>query len=545
MFSISNKVMLCFLLLIGTTANAQLYDSAFDATLKLAFSTSDPGYVVLVAKEGKVIYKAAFGMANFELNVPMKIDSKFRIGSITKQFTASIILKLAEQGKLSLKDCISKYIKDFPNGSITIEQLLTHTSGLSLSRGYWNPELRKRDFTPEELINLFKKEPAEFEAGTQMQYNNNGYVLLGYIIEKVTGKPYAAYLEEEIFAPLKMMNSCYDQPYKLISNRVQGYRKINQTSYENAYFLSMTQPYSAGAILSTVDDLYTWILALETNRFISAKSFKAATTPFHLANGKSTGYGYGWYINNIQGVPSIKHDGLINGFTSFITYLPTEKVCVILLGNCENFNPENLCSKLAAIVINKPYPSKEISIPVAKLQQYQAVYRSKDGSERKIELIDGALYSYFSGGSKEKLYAAEETTFFSKNSLEIFHFIKSNKNGIAYLETSGTGETQHWMPTEIAFKFMVEQPVNPAILDKYTGDYIFNSKFILHIIRDGTQLYGLGEGNQQIRQLILPFEKDKFYAKYLDAQLWFDTDSTGTVKGLTKVQNGNEYAVKR
>ncbi|MCA1760767.1 MAG: beta-lactamase family protein, partial [Bacteroidales bacterium] len=250
-------------------------EKQFDKILSEQNFENSPGFAVLVAKNDEVIYRKAFGYANLELDVPMKPEHIFRIGSITKQFTACAILKLEEEGKLSLQDDITKFIEDYPTHghTITIEHLLTHTSGIKsyTSMKSWDAEMRKKDFSPEEMIDFFKNQPMDFAPGEEFRYNNSAYFLLGYIIEKASGKTYEEYLQEALFEPLGMVNSFYGNSSKVIKNRAAGYMK-KEDEFINADFLSMTQPYAAGSLLSNVDDLFTWYTAVMNDKVISKEN---------------------------------------------------------------------------------------------------------------------------------------------------------------------------------------------------------------------------------------------------------------------------------
>jgi CubicO group peptidase (beta-lactamase class C family) len=225
-----------------------------------------------------------------------------------------------EQGKLNLQDDITKFIPDYPTHGhkVTIEHLLTHTSGIQSYTGMKDFEERSPlDLEPTDLINYFKNQPMEFAPGTKWNYNNSGYFLLGYIIEKITGKTYAQYVEEIFFKPLGMTNSLYGSDSKIIKNRAGAYNK-DSTGFTNAPFLSMTQPYSAGSIQSTVTDLFKWHQAVHTGKLLKKESLDKAFTNYKLNNGKETGYGYGWFLSNVQESLSIEHGGGINGFFNTI-----------------------------------------------------------------------------------------------------------------------------------------------------------------------------------------------------------------------------------
>lgn len=233
-----------------TVVNAQSLDKQYDALLLENYNTGKPGVTVLVYKDGKVLYRKAFGMANLELAVPMQPDNVFELGSITKQFTSVSILMLMEQGKLGLDDEITKYLPEYPtNGKkITIHNLLNHTSGIKSYTDLPNFRATARtDQSPKEIIDVFKDEPMDFDPGEKWHYNNSGYIVLGYIIEKVSEKSYADFISDNIFVPLKMENSYYGSKSNLVKKRASGYMPIEE-GYKNADYLSMTLPYAAGSL---------------------------------------------------------------------------------------------------------------------------------------------------------------------------------------------------------------------------------------------------------------------------------------------------------
>jgi CubicO group peptidase (beta-lactamase class C family) len=233
-------------------------------------------------------------MANLELQVPMSADHVFEIGSITKQFTAVAILMLVEAGKLNVQDEITKYLPDYPTQghTITIHHLLNHTSGIKSYTSMDLGAIARTDMSPMEIIDFFKNEPMDFAPGERWLYNNSGYIILGYIIEQVSEKSYEDFVEQNIFKPLGMDNSRYGSKGELIPMRAAGYQ-TTQNGYVNAAYLSMTLPYAAGSLMSTVDDLHKWQLALLNNSLISEESKNLAYTDGKLNNGKRMGYGYG------------------------------------------------------------------------------------------------------------------------------------------------------------------------------------------------------------------------------------------------------------
>jgi len=415
--------LLLMLLTLLSQSNCQESKSQYDQLMNEMFASDGPGGVALIAKDGEVLYRSAFGMANLELGVEMEPEHVFRIGSITKQFTACAILKLAEEGKLNLKDDITKYIEDYPTHAytITIEHLLTHSSGIKSYTGMveWTSELMKKDFTPAELVDFFKYQPMDFAPGEKFRYNNSAYFLLGYIIEIVSGKSYESYLDENFFKPLGMDNSYYGSTSRIIPMRADGYAREGE-GYKNANFLSMTQPYSAGSLLSTVDDLYAWYKAVMNKEVISGASLKKATTSNVLNNGKLSGYGFGWFLGNIQGSTNIFHGGGINGYLTASLFLPEEQLFVAVFSNCTSKDPRDLAVRMAAIALGKPYEWESISLDDALLKSYEAVYTSEYDGDLIITYVDGKVLAMRTGGSETVLTPFEKDRFLLKRALPLF-----------------------------------------------------------------------------------------------------------------------------
>jgi len=291
----------------------------------------------LVAEGGVVILKRGYGLANREFGIPNTPDTKFRLGSITKQFTAVLVLQLIEQGKLKLEGKISDYLPEYPKKTgerVTIHQLLNHTSGIPSYTGF--PEMftkhSRNPFTPLELTRLFWEKELEFEPGSRFAYNNSGYHLLGVLIEKVTGQPYEKVLQERILSPLGMKDTGYDHHDTILPKRASGYRPVLD-GYLNAAYLDMSIPFSAGALYSTVEDLYLWDQALYTDKLLTPPSKERMFQP-GLSN-----YGYAWFIDQAtipgsdQKVPRIAHGGGIYGFNTLLTRLPGQRHLIILLSN--------------------------------------------------------------------------------------------------------------------------------------------------------------------------------------------------------------------
>jgi CubicO group peptidase (beta-lactamase class C family) len=307
---------------------SQNLDSQFDAIVSEYYTADMPGATILVAKKGEAIYRKAVGKANLEMDVNMVPENVFMLASITKQFTAVAILMLVEQGKLSLEDSITKFIPDYPTRgkTITIHHLLNHTSGIKSYTGIGNlVKVAREDKTLDELIDYFKDEPMDFDPGEGFSYNNSGYVLLGKIIEVVSGTTYDAFLKENIFDPLGMTNTRYGSNRQLIKNRAMPYEQDDET-FVNANYLSMTIPHAAGALVSTIDDMLKWQNALSQNTLISASTFQKAINGSNLNNGEHIPYGYGLGEFQLKGSKGYTHSGGIFGTSTNGIYLIDEEI---------------------------------------------------------------------------------------------------------------------------------------------------------------------------------------------------------------------------
>jgi CubicO group peptidase (beta-lactamase class C family) len=328
---------------------------AFLTTLNTnpAFAGTEMGFVgsVLVAGDGKVLLSKGYGLANRETGVPNTAQTKFRIASVTKQFTAMAILILLRHGKIDVQDRVCTYIPNCPPAweGITLHHLLTHTSGIPdyYSSPDWN-SFTGKPITPTDLITLFIDKPLDFQPGEKWKYSNSGYILLGFIIEQVSGMAYETFLKENILGPLNMTNTSYlENPDGL----AVGYKYA--TDDLPAIFEDMSSLYAAGGLSSTVGDLYIWDQALATDKLIP-KRLRASMLTSYVTTPPEyniSGYGYGCFIGEIAGRRVIYHPGRIEGFTSLNLFYPDEKVIVIVLSNQWMMDPYRIGVKLANIVL--------------------------------------------------------------------------------------------------------------------------------------------------------------------------------------------------
>ncbi len=410
---------------------------AIDRMFAEAYPSTGPGAAVLVVQDGKTVLRKGYGMAELELGVPISPDMVFRVGSVTKEFTAAGVLKLVEAGRLALDDPVEKYLPDFPTGGrrVTIEQLLTHTSGI---RSYtdmpgWFGARMREDRTPREVEALFDREPFDFEPGKGWHYDNSGYVLLGEILEKVTGKPYADLVTETIFRPLGMNDTRYGSDAPIVPKRVAGYVKTLD-GVVNAPFLSMTQPYAAGALVSTVDDLARWHRALDSGEILSPESVRRMWTPVRLPDGTDTRYGFGWIVWTLDGHPVVEHGGGINGFQTANLRLPDERIYVAVLSNCGGCaDPRALALSAATRLAGRPWAERPAAkASTAALDRYAGRYRDADGDDWIVERKDDHLL--IAAGRRFEAWPSSETTFFFRDAVREVRFVVGPGGAVTGME---------------------------------------------------------------------------------------------------------------
>jgi len=521
-----------------------------DALLSPLFPSNEPGGAVIVVKDGKILLRKGYGMANMELGVAMDPGMIFRVGSITKQFTAVAVLMLVEQGRLDLSDSITKYLPDYPTQgrTITIEHLLSHTSGIPsfTELAEW-PALQRKDMSLQEIIDLFKNRPLEFPPGERWAYSNSGYILLGALIEKVSGESYEGFLAKHVFEPLGMTNSSCDSASRITPLRIPGYEKRGD-GYENAPYVSMTQEFAAGAILSSVDDLAKWDEGLSAGKLLKKETLQKAVTPFKLASGESTGYGYGWLVSEYEGHPMIEHDGGISGFSSYALRMPADRVYVAFLLNSRDDAkfPETLGMKIAGLVTGKPYRDPEVlSLPVEALDAMTGVYRI-DGEQLRVITREGnRLYSQRSGGEKFEIFPLSETECFFKDSFLRLIFAKNQKGQVTEVRLK-----RRLGPAQVALKTDLPLPqekktilLEPAILDRYVGEYELQPDLTVTVSREVTSLLMQFTGEPKLE--IVPMSEVRFFLRTVDGEVEFSRDARGNTMGLTLYRGERVLTAKK
>ncbi len=348
------KLLLSFCFILFThLLFGQNFAEKVDRIIQTEFNEKDgPGGVFLISKRGKPIYEKAFGLSNLELNVKLQPNNVFQIGSMTKQFTAVAILLLEQDGKINTADYISKYIPDYPNGNkISIHNLLTHTSGIKdFTKTKGLSEIAQKEMTPKMMVDFFKNEPVDFQPGEKFEYNNSGYVILGYIIELVSGKTYEDFIQLNIFDKIGMSNSYYATDRKVIKNRAYGYHQKSY-GYVNKSVISFSVPYASGSLMSTLEDMLKWQNSLTQNLLLNKKETAKAFTKYKLNNGEEFEYGYGWHLKNINNIPTREHGGSIFGFKSMGVYISSEDIYVLGFSNCDCNSPTQIVKDIAELAL--------------------------------------------------------------------------------------------------------------------------------------------------------------------------------------------------
>ena len=420
-----------FFLLVGVCA-AQGNVSRMEQVVQSYVDSKQFMGSVLVAQDGKVVLNKGYGFANLEWDVPNTPTSKYRLGSLTKQFTAACILLLEERGKLKIDDPVKKYMPDAPAAwdKVTIFHLLTHTSGIPSFTGF--PDYAASEpfpSTPEKLVARFRDKPLEFQPGEKWNYSNSGYVLLGYLIEKISGQTYSQFVQENIFTPLGMKVSGYDSNSAIIPHRAAGYTPI-PNGIKNAGYIDMTIPLSAGGLYSTTEDLLRWEQGLMGGKLLSPASLQKMTTPF------KQDYAFGIGVHTEKGHKIIDHNGGIEGFNTILQYYPESKLTIIVLANLNGQAPEAIAAKLADLEHGQsvvlPSEKKEISVAPAVLSKYVGTYELMPGFNIVMTLENGQLMTQATNQPKFPLFAQSDTKFFLKVVEAELEFFKDDKGEVTY-----------------------------------------------------------------------------------------------------------------
>lgn len=517
--------------------------------LRSHYRADGPGAAILVARGDTVLFRGARGEASLETHLPLRPNAVFRVGSITKQFTAAALLTLVEDGKVRLDDPLSRYLPHYPGGErITLAQLLNHTAGI---RNYTElPSYAGRpaseDFTTSQLVDFFRNEQPDFAPGENWAYSNSGYVLIGAVIEQVTGMPWYEYLQQRFFRPLGMAHTRYGDDAAFAFEQVQGY------SYEGANVvrigpMSMTRPHAAGGLVSNVDDLLVWSRALHEGRLLHNETYMRMITPEGPAAREGVSYGYGFYVNSVRGFSMLRHGGRISGFIASLSYVPGPDITVVVLENDDEHNgveeADALARRLVAAALGDPYPDmREAPVDEASLHAMEGVFGFDGGVRRTLRVVDGRLTAQRDAGPRVALTPIGEDDFLYADSFNRLR-IERDATGVVvairlFANGDGAGERGERI-TSNADSAAVELP-RPA-LDRLVGIYA-NSQLTMTVALQGDTLFAQIEGQPSFR--LLARNATQFEVEEAGASLEFPIGAAPAAQ-LTIRQNGREMTLER
>jgi CubicO group peptidase (beta-lactamase class C family) len=472
-------------LAIGSTVQAEDLHARIDRYMEASMKLDHFMGSVLVARHGRIILSKGYGMADLRLRIPNTPATEFRIASNTKQFTATAILELAARGKLRVQDPICRYVPRCPADwrPIRIYNLLTHTSGIP---DYTSlpvyPQIERRPITPAGLLALFQHKPLEFVPGARFKYSNSGYVVLGYIIERVSGESYRNFLEQSIFDPLGMTHSGYDRS-RPAKGHALGYL-YTPGGYQPVHFVNMSVPFSAGALYSTVLDLYRWDRALHAGQLLPGPLLQEMLSPQvaiggrlgHLLGGGGAHYGFGWFISSEFGHEEISHEGGIEGFTSVNSWFPKDDAYIIVLDNVTSPVIFDIDRSLAAILFGKKYqiPGDYHALKLAPqaLQRFVGRYQLDPHLIITIRREGDQLTLQGTGQAQARIFAASNNEFYLKSIDARLTFDENAAHQVTGFVLHQNGRD---MPAKRMSGVVPPQPeviaLPPATLQRYAGKY--------------------------------------------------------------------------
>ncbi len=504
-------------------------------------SGDSTGVAVLIARDGKILYEGGAGFADLSKKVAITSKTKFRIGSISKQFTAAAILLLAEQNKLSLDDELTKYFPDFPNAKgVRLHHLLTHTSGL-------HSYTEKPDFysrvaqavEPQAMLDWFKNDPPDFAPGAGFHYCNTGYFLLGEIAAKVSGMSFASYLQENIFDPLEMRNTGTFVNTSPPENMATGY-SWNEGKYDVAMDWDMSWATGAGALYSTVGDLFLWNEALYTGRVLNEDSFKAAVTPVKLPeNVDGMNYGYGLTMYEIGRLPVVGHGGGLNGWSTDLLRLPEQRCTIAVLSNAQPSAPELEPHSISQIIVEKLFAEEISKMPAFEEDPTITSEVFKDfvgrydyqGAILTVTVQDAHLFAQLTSQPKAQIYPQSKDEYFWKVAAAQVKFLRDERGEVIAARHTQNGNS-------FTAPKLGDEKVNLSAeqLERFVGKYQYGPAAVMTVSREETQLYAQLTGQPKFP--IFPKSETEFEWRVVVAEVEFVSGDKDAVVSARHTQNG-------
>lgn len=406
------------------------FKAAADALVAASYPADGPGAAVIVTRGGQVIYSAGRGLADVENRRSITIDTRFRLGSIAKQFTAATVLKLVEEGKMSLDDPVSRFIPDYPQpgAKATIRQLLNHTSGIqdfSKIPG-WITRNRHRPWTTRQLLAVFRDLPPKARPGTAWEYNNGGYVLLGAIVERVTDKPWHEAMDERIMKPLGLKSTSHPAPDAVDASVARGY--TDQDGKQVPIALShLSVAHAAGGLQGSVADMARWAQALHHGEVVRADLYKEMISPARLADGSTETYGMGLRLRQIRGRPALVHGGAGGGLDTDSAYVPSDDLFVAVFANSDDPQSDtaSLVRRLAALALAEPVPTfARANVALASIEPLAGLYSVEKGPPRRFFTRGGKVYMARGDDEVEVVPAGDDRFFLASDDLTWLGFTR-------------------------------------------------------------------------------------------------------------------------
>jgi CubicO group peptidase (beta-lactamase class C family) len=558
------------LLVLAAPAPAQPLADELDAVLAGFHDARQLNGAVLVAEGDSVLYERGFGEANMAWEIPNAPDTRFRIGSVTKQFTAALVLQLVEEGRLALDGRVTDYLPDYPaahGDRITVHHLLTHTSGIPSYTSL--PEfvdLMRDPYEPDSFLTVFAERELEFDPGSAWAYSNSGYFLLGVLIEAVTGHPYDEVLRDRLLAPLGLTDTGYDHYGAIIERRAEGYVQAGN-GYERAAYLDTSLPYAGGMMYSTVRDLHAWNRAL-----YGGALFEQPATLMKMLTPYENAYGYGVGVGDVEvgerSATAIRHSGGINGFSAQLWYLPDEDYTIAVLDNTAG-DTRSVVDAVARVLYGQPQPAPQIPISTVVSETLEsegldaavAHYRQlKANAPEAYDFGEDQLnrlgYHYLRRGDVDtalrifqlnvEAYPEASNPYDSLG--EAYMEAGDDERAIANyrkaLELNPGSTNARQMLRRLGVEIEeADVAVAEDVLTSYVGRYQLQPDFAIEITREGDRLFAQATGQQRFE--IFPSTENEFYLKVVDAQLTFNRGDEGDVTSLTLHQNGQHMPAEK
>ncbi|MEP2773240.1 MAG: serine hydrolase [Fulvivirga sp.] len=520
---------------------AQTNQERADAIIKEALPNNEHGVAVLVARDGEILYEKYAGYANVKKQTAVEANTTFRIGSVTKQFTAAAILKLVEQGKMQLEDPLNKYIDDFPRGDkITIHHLLNHTSGI---KSYTDqPDFIKsvgKSVATKELVDEIKALGFDFEPGEQWKYNNSAYYILGYLIEQQSGMSYEAFLKKHFFEPAGMENTGVYDNAKKYKMEALGYAN-EEGKMKLSMDWDMTRAGGAGNMYSTVTDLLKWNNFVFSGKAVRADLLEKAHTQLTLNDGSNYPYGYGWGVGAFRGLEQIAHSGGLHGFLTWLAYYPEIDVTVAVTSNASpplKIVPGQLGKDMLEVFFEDQLESREeAEIDVEELQKYVGKYEYPGGAIMTVTQEEDKLFAQLTGQQRFQLFSEGENKFFWKvvDAQIEFH-------------VADNGEVEYGMHAQGGMEMKVPKieeqeaiTMTPKEFKKFEGEYVLNGASV-KVWEENGSFYTQIQGQPKFE--IHPKSDYRFFMKELAVEIEFAEGDKS--ESFTLYQGGREVVAKR